>query len=318
MENSRLLNCKETATELLKMDNILIVTHRNPDGDTLGSAAALCSTLQRAGKDAWLFPNPQITEKLMPYVSGFLAPEEFKAECAVAVDSGSKDILARGFEGNVALLIDHHPTNTLFAPLCCVMPQNASCAEIVLEIAENLGIGLTKEEAELLYIGVSTDTGCFQFSNTKAETHYSAAALIEYGADTTELNRIFFRSDSRSRLALECILMNSFEFYYDDKVVVQSVTLEDIRKSGATENDFDSIASLPTRISGTLVGITIREREDGTCKVSMRSVPGFSCSEICSRFGGGGHATAAGFTLKGSTEEVKRQLLDCLDSVWDR
>ena len=317
MEESRLLNCRETADRLMEMDKILILTHKNPDGDTLGSAAALCSALERAGKTARLYPNPQITDRLVPFVNRFLADEGYSWEKVVSVDSGSRDILAEGFEGDVDLLVDHHPTNTLFAPYCCVMPQKAACAEIVLEIIENIGIGGTEEEADLMYIGLSTDTGCFQYSNTTSETHYAAAALIEYGADSTELNRLFFNSDKRSRVALEAVLLNSFEFYHDDKVVVQTVTVEDVKKTGARGDDFDSIASIPTRISGTVLGVTVREREDGNCKVSLRSVPGFSCMGICTHFGGGGHATAAGYTAPGKAAEVKRELLEFIDSVWD-
>ena len=165
------MNTERCAKLLLTHENILIVTHKNPDGDTCGSAAALCSALKRSGRRAWLFPNPQIGRKLLPYCEKYFAPADFKPKYIVSVDVADQKLFCQGFTGNVDLCIDHHPSNTRFAAESFVMGEKASCAQIVLDVITCINADLTPEEATLLYIGLSTDTGCFQYNNTDEREH---------------------------------------------------------------------------------------------------------------------------------------------------
>ena len=177
------MTAQECSQLLLSKNNILIITHTNPDGDTLCSAAALCSALRRAGKRANLFRNPAVTTKYMPHVEKYFAPKSFKSKYIVSVDVATEKMFAEGFDGAIDLCIDHHPTNSHYAKKELVCPDKAACGEIVLAVIKEMCGGITQEEADLLYIAVTTDTGCFQYLNTNAATFRAAAELLEYGAD---------------------------------------------------------------------------------------------------------------------------------------
>ena len=235
---------EEVAAWLAGRDSFLLVTHRNPDGDTMGSAAALCSALRRAGKTAYLFPNKQVTEKLLPFVQPCYAPAGYSPEYTVSVDVATEKMFADGFSGNVDLSIDHHPSNSHYAPEACICGERAACGEIVLQVITALCGELTKEEADLLYIALSTDCGCFQYANTDAHALLSAAALVTAGADNARLNQLFFRKVSIPRIKLEGLIYANMSFHRDGKVVVAIVTDEMIAEAGATEDDCDDLAGL--------------------------------------------------------------------------
>lgn len=311
----QLTDIKETAAFFMAADNYLIVTHKNPDGDTIGSAAALCSALRRAGKTAYLFPNPQVTEKYMPYVQVFLAPEGFCAETMVAVDIADKDMVPKGFSWDFDICVDHHPTNPFYAKQNCVDRSAAACGMIILELIESMSGTVTKEEADLLYIAVSTDTGCFRYSNADSRCFLSAAKLLEYGADNTQLNKKFFMEFSRARVMLESLIYSGMSFHNSGKTAVAMVTKEIMEKSGATQNDCDDLANLPGRIEGVAVGITIKETDDGKSKISVRTGENVSASDICVRFGGGGHIRASGCFIDAAPSEAQQQILAVVDEV---
>ncbi len=310
------MNAKHCANLLLAHEDILILTHRNPDGDTVASAAALCSALQRSGKSAWLFPNPEIGKKLLPWCRCYFAPEDFSPGFIVAVDAADRKLLSRGFEGEVDLCIDHHPTNTRYAAETFVQDDKASCAEIILELIHKLKGDLTPGEASLLYIGLSTDTGCFQYSNTDASAFRAAAELLHAGADNTLVNTVFFRKASPARLRLESMIYRDMQLFRDGRIAVVIVTQKMLKDAGTTEDDLDDLAGLAGRCEGSVVNITIREKEDGSCRVSVRTTAEVSSSEICAVFGGGGHAMAAGCTISGNAEKVRDMLLRVVDEVW--
>ncbi len=308
----------QAAVELLLAgDRFLLVTHRNPDGDTLCSAAALCSALRRAGKTAFLYPNRQITEKYLPYVNAYLPGEDsFTPDITVAVDLATGNMFPEGFQAPVELCIDHHPTNSFYALATIVWPEKASCGEVILKIIEKMHKKITREEADLLYIALSTDCGCFQYANTTADTFLAAAKLIQYGADNAHLNLPFFRKVSKARIILEGMIYDGMCFHRGGKVVIATVTREMLAACQATEDDCDDLAALPGRVQGEVVGITIREMEDGFCKISVRTTEEVSAIDICRAFGGGGHEMAAGCRISAPVQRAKELLLDVVDEVW--
>ncbi len=310
------MNYKQCAKLLLTHENILIVTHRNPDGDTVGSAAALCSALRRAGRTAWLYPNPQIAGKLLDYCGQYFAPEGFAPQYVVSTDVADEPLFPKGFEGRVDLCIDHHPTNSGFAAESFVKPEKASCAEIILELIQNMNANLSKDEATLLYIGLSTDTGCFQYANANAAAFRAAAEMLRYGADSQEVNLRFFRKVSLARLKLESMIYGTLRFYRGGQIAVACVTREMLEKAGAREEDLDDLASLAGRAEGCELSLTIREQDDGTSKVSVRSSEKVSSCAICEVFGGGGHVRASGCTIYGDAEKAREMLLSVIDEVW--
>lgn len=310
------MTAQECSQLLLSKNNILIITHTNPDGDTLCSAAALCSALRRAGKRANLFRNPAVTTKYMPHVEKYFAPKSFKSKYIVSVDVATEKMFAEGFDGAIDLCIDHHPTNSHYAKKELVCPDKAACGEIVLAVIKEMCGGITQEEADLLYIAVTTDTGCFQYLNTNAATFRAAAELLEYGADTGMVNVKFFRKASRARLKLEGMIYSTMGFYRDGKISVAIITKEMLRQAGASEEDCDDLAGLAGRAEGASVNITIRERDNGSSKVSVRTGRDVSSSDICAVFGGGGHAMAAGCTIDCPPEKARDMLLAMIDEVW--
>jgi len=310
------MTAQECSQLLLSKNNILIITHANPDGDTLCSAAALCSALRRAGKRANLFRNPAVTTKYMPHVEKYFAPKSFKSKYIVSVDVATEKMFAEGFDGAIDLCIDHHPTNSHYAKKELVCPDKAACGETVLAVIKEMCGGITQEEADLLYIAVTTDTGCFQYLNTNAATFRAAAELLEYGADTGMVNVKFFRKASRARLKLEGMIYSTMGFYRDGKISVAIITKEMLRQAGAGEEDCDDLAGLAGRAEGASVNITIRERDNGSSKVSVRTGRDVSSSDICAVFGGGGHAMAAGCTIDCPPEKARDMLLAVIDEVW--
>lgn len=310
------MNNNEFAKALLGRDKFLILTHKNPDGDTVGSACALCSALRRKGKTAWLYPNPQIEKKLVSYAEPLFAPESYEPGCIVSVDIATEGLFPLGFEGAVELCVDHHPTNSHFAKNELIKPERSACGEIVLDLIKTLCGKPNKAEATLLYIALTTDTGCFQYSNVNARSFSAASELLRYGADNRMVSLVFFRKVSAARLKLEGLIYSSMEYYRDGKLTVATVTNEMLKKAGATEDDCSDLAGLPGRGENSVVSVTIKETEDGKSKISVRSNPEVSSSAICAVFGGGGHDMAAGCTISSPPDKAKEMLLAVIDELW--
>ena len=190
----------EAARHLRRMENVLILTHVRPDGDTVGCATALCLALRKLGKTAYLLPNPGVTENTAPYVTPYEAPLDFQPEYVVSVDIAATQLLpenARMYAGQIELAIDHHPSFEAFGQENIVRPEAGACGELVYDILRHL-TAIDAEIALPLYVAIATDTGGFQFSNTTAYTHIVAAALMETGIDYRTVNKVFFRTKSRT------------------------------------------------------------------------------------------------------------------------
>ena len=313
------MTTREAAEVLRRQDNVLILTHRRPDGDTVGCAVALCRALRQLGKTAWLLSNPDITATNSIYAQGLWAPADFVPEFVVAVDIASRGLFFPGSEGyldKVDLTIDHHPSQEFFASETCLEADKAACGEILYEICRELG-EITPEVALPLYVAVSTDTGCFVYANTTANTHRVAAALMDTGIDYFAVNKRHFRTKSRKRLALEADLLSNMEFFHEGKGVFMSVPLSLMERVGATENDAEDLSTLANLVEGVDCGAVLRELKPGEWKLSLRTgAEGrVNATEACRLLGGGGHAMAAGATISGTLPEVKEKVLAAIDAV---
>lgn len=307
----------EAARLLLGWDELLLLTHVRPDGDTVGSAAALCQALRDRGKTAYLLPNPELTATYAPYAAPYAAPEGFVPRHVVSVDIAALSLLpenARPYQDRIDLAIDHHPSQEFFARETCLEAESAACGEIVYNIVTRL-TPLTPEIALPLYVAVSTDTGCFVYSNTTARTHRIAAALMDCGIDVAPVNKALFRTKSRTRLAMEAWMAEWAEYYDHDRVVVMQIPLSLCLDYKATEADVEELSSLAALVEGTDCGVTLRELKDGRVKISLRTGPRVNATEVCALLGGGGHAAAAGATLHGTLSEVKQAVLQAIDMV---
>ncbi len=305
-ECSRLLNSR---------DQFILLTHKNPDGDTVMSAAALCRALRRKNKKAYLYRNPQITAKQLPFVEKLFAPEGFEPRFTVSVDIASENLFPEGFSGKVDLCIDHHPSNSRFAPNILLDADRSACGEIVQKLIRDFTGKLTKTEATLLYIALTTDTGAFQYANVNENTFHSAAELLHAGAEAHAVMMHFFRRTSLPRLRLEGMLYSGLHVYRDGKLVVATVTQQMMEKAGAGEDDCDDLAGLSGRAEDSQINVTIRELSDGSSKISVRSAPGISSNAVCAAFGGGGHEMAAGCTISAPPAKAEALLLDVIDEL---
>lgn len=307
----------EAARLLLGWDELLLLTHVRPDGDTVGSAAALCQALRDRGKTAYLLPNPELTATYAPYAAPYAAPEGFVPRHVVSVDIAALSLLpenARPYQDRIDLAIDHHPSQGFFARETCLEADSAACGEIVYDIITRL-TPVTPDIALPLYVAVSTDTGCFVYSNTTARTHRIAAALMDCGIDVAPVNKALFRTKSRTRLAMEAWMAEWAEYYDHDRVVVMQIPLSLCLDYKATEADVEELSSLAALVEGTDCGVTLRELKDGRVKISLRTGPRVNATEVCALLGGGGHAAAAGATLYGTLGEVKQAVLQAIDMV---
>ncbi len=310
------MNVLETAGYLRDLDELLLLTHVRPDGDTIGSAAALCRALRDLGKTAFLLYNPEITATYAPYAAPYWAPEGFTPRHVISVDVAAPGLLpenAAQYADAVELAIDHHPSHNYFARHACVDASAAAAGEIIFEIIRAL-TPLTPAIALPLYVAVSTDTGCFVYSNTTARTHRIAAALLEQ-VDVSAVNKALFRTKSRVRLAMESRMAAGMEFYDEGRVVVMEIPLSLRRELGASEADIEELSALAALVEGTDCGVTLRELRPGVVKVSVRTGPRVDACAVCAKLGGGGHRAAAGATVEGSMADVKAAVLRAVAEV---
>ena len=302
-----------TAVSMLKnADKILILTHRNPDGDTLGSGFALLRALRQLGKRVKLLNADAINEKYAHLYEG-LSEESFEEEFIVSVDVAERKLLGdlmEKYADKVDLSIDHHGTGKLFAKKTYCESESASACEIVYEIIKALGAKIDKGIADCIYTGCSTDTGCFKYSNVTPRTHRIAAELIEFGADHSRINEKMFDTKSMNSIMLERMCYESLEVFGSGKVAVITVTKEMLRKSGTDKSALDAIKPITRQIEGVEIGLTVKEEDGGASGVSIRTSENYDASAICAHFGGGGHIRAGGCEIKDTPENAKEKVIE--------
>ena len=305
-----ILSARGAAGYLEALDNVLLLTHVRPDGDTIGSAAALCRALRDCGQTAYLLPNPEITATYAPYAAPYWAPEGWQAEHIVSVDIADASLLpenAQSYRDRIELAIDHHPSQTFFARNTCLEADSAACGEIVYEIIQHL-TALTADIALPLYVAVSTDCGGFQYGNTTARTHRIAAALMDV-VDVAAVNKALFRTKSRVRLAMESRMVADMKLFDHQRVVVMEIPLSLRQEMQATDADIEELSALPALVEGTDCGVTLRELRPGTVKVSVRTGARVDACALCRSLGGGGHHAASGATVEGTLDEARMAVL---------
>jgi phosphoesterase RecJ-like protein len=314
--NDHYLNdLKITVDKLRASDNFLIIAHAFPDGDTIGSSFALCMSLIKIGKHARVICSDSIPTKY-EYIYSSLIQSDFEAKFIIATDIADTNLFGEKLQeyvGCVNLCIDHHISNKKYAEFTLLDAKAAATCEIIADVIKLLGVEFDNVIADSIYTGLATDTGCFRYSNTTPKTLRCAADMIEFGAKSAIINKRMFETNSRARLEIERSAMNSLEFFCHEKAVLICITLDMLAKAGATELDLEGIPSLPVRIEGVIVGITIKEKSTGHYKISVRTNNGVNASKICASLGGGGHAAAAGCQFDGTLEQVKNIMIEIVN-----
>ena len=301
------LTRNETAQFLRERDHYVILTHRRPDGDTLGSAAALCLLLRKIGKTAHVLHNPEAFPRLSWLVDDLSREVPGEGDCLISVDVASDDMLPKAFkqyQDNITLRIDHHGASTSFTEFEHVDAASASCAEILYDLAVEMGVELDRELAEAVYVGASTDTGCFRFANTTGHTLRTAAACVEAGARTFLLNQELFETNTLARLKIQAWMIDHLKLLKNGTLALAVIPRAVELELGATEDDMDNISSIPRTVVGVKVAATLRESPEGDVKLSVRAVPGYDATKLAVQFGGGGHVGAAGAHIRMTLDKV--------------
>lgn len=301
------MNRADCAHWLQSHDNYLILTHRRPDGDTLGSAAALCLMLRRLGKTAHILENPEITAKYAPLHEGLCTPQCPQDAICVCVDVAAAELLTdkgKTLQTQIALRIDHHASAAPFTPLELVDPAAGACGEIIFDLISLLQVNVDIPIAKALYTAVSTDTGCFRYANTTAHSFRVAAACYESGADLQRINLALFDTNSLAKLRLQGWMAENTRLLCGGRVAVCALPLSVEQELGVTEDDMDGISGFPRSIEGVCIAAMLRQSADGGIKVSMRAIPGYDAAAVCAKLGGGGHKGAAGVSMRMPLEKA--------------
>ena len=306
-------------------NNFLLLTHSHPDADTLGSAAALALALRQIGKNAAVltgYVSPRYA--FLNKDDVFVTSSPFEKHIIISIDIASPTLLGEHgetFVDNINLAIDHHIENSLKAARKLVMTERAACGEIVFDLIISMKATITPDIAETLYAAISSDTGGFKYSAVSAHTHNIAAELLKTGIDFAEINRILFETKSKEQFLLEKIAYSSLEIYDNGLIALISFDCKSLAEYGidAIQTDYGGIAQLPRQLEGVEVGIMLRpESGDKSFKISMRSNRYINVAEICANFGGGGHYHAAGCSIKGELDEVKRVVVREVEKRFDK
>ena len=310
------MSIDKAAQFLLSRDNFEILTHAYPDGDTLGSGFALCLALQQLGKNARvIYTN---LPKDFVFLTEGVKEQSFEAQTIVSVDVADEKLLGSNkekYQGKIDLCIDHHRISRVEAPVKYVDPEVSANCEILFEMFKLMNVELTRQIANCLYTGISTDTGCFKYSNTTSTTLRVAADLLDAGIDAPLINKVMFDTKTKLKIQLEQEIYSGIEYYSNDRCAIIAATLDMQKKLGIGDDELEGLASIPRQIEGVLIGITMREKDGGVFKVSVRTDRSVNAAEFCAQFGGGGHAEAAGCSVKGTLDEAKAQLKRAVDGV---
>ena len=314
----KILTRAQTAEFLKQNDNFVILTHRRPDGDTLGSSALLCRGLQKLGKTAHILRNPEITEKYAPLHEGLTTEQVSDGDILIAVDTASRGMLPEAFSqyaDKITLRIDHHATASSFTETELVEGETAACGELVYGILNLMGAGLDEAMADALYTAISTDTGCFRYANTTANTLAVAAECAKVSRNMFAINQTLFDTRSLGRLRLESWLIEHMLFLQEGQIAICALPKAIEEELGLSEDDLENISGFPRSIEGVKIAATIREDGENRVKISVRAVPGYDAAAICQNFGGGGHKGAAGASMNCTMDEAVEALKAALPKI---
>lgn len=300
-------NFKDFISLIKNAKNALIVSHVNPDGDTLGSMIALYEMLNvKFGLSADMLILNDIPEiyKFLPDIFKTKKFDEldkdFIYDVAISVDVASVDRMIFAYDlfskAKVTVNFDHHKTNKGFATLNYISDNSSSTGELLFNLFKD-DFEFNKDIATNLYCAIMTDTGCFRFENTTEQTFLSASALLKYGINSSEICRNCYDSKPKSMVMLSAYAVNKAEFLENGKITYAILTLDDMKKKNATSQDTEGISETLRQIKTTEVAMLLRETESGFTKVSLRSKT-IDIAKVAEVFGGGGHTFAAGCTIK--------------------
>jgi phosphoesterase RecJ-like protein len=312
---------------LLRARRVLVTTHVRPDGDALGSSAAMVRGLAAKGvaadmlllshlprKYAFIYSDAGVSH--IDVETGFPAAFTLDAyDALLVVDTGTWSQLP-GLQPlaehwpKPKVVIDHHLTQQDWADVKLVDTSAGACCEIVAEILTRWGVALDAPTAQALFVGIVADTGWFMYSNTRPVTLRTAAKLMEAGVDTDKVYQLLYQSERPERIALHARGLASLELLDDNRIAVMRLRKSDFTETGANVNDTENLINLPMQIGTVQVSLTFVEPPEGNLiRVSLRSKGRIDVSAFAHQFGGGGHARAAGLKVEGTLDQARAAVL---------
>ncbi|MBE7092329.1 MAG: bifunctional oligoribonuclease/PAP phosphatase NrnA [Clostridiales bacterium] len=311
---------KQLAEFIINNDNFAVISHVSPDGDTMGSAAALLYALKKLNKKAYWVCEGKIPADYMK-ITEIASLVEYekpkKTECAIAVDVSSPDRLGNCLELfnniNKTAQIDHHITNTNYACINVVKNRNA-CAFNVMELLDELNIEIDYNIARALFVGIMTDTGRLSHAGVTEQDVIDTSKLYAKNIDHNNIISTLFQTTTLKKVQLKGRAVEHIQTAFDNKVTYTYLDSADYLEFDADNSDSEGVIETMRSVEGTLIAFFIRQVPNGY-KVSMRCTPEYDVSLICSSFGGGGHKLAAGCTIEGAKEDVINSLLNAIKEV---
>ena len=331
------LTLKAAADMLRGSDNIMLLMHARPDGDTVGSAIALETALRDIGKRAYAVCDDDLPERLM-FMLKFRKkcaadeiknpagdkkepenspeadilrpenlPEDFVPELTVAVDAASAELLGgigKTLEGKIDLKLDHHPMGTDFAKYSLIYAGASACGELIFDLVSELG-ALSRSAAQALYAAISSDSGSFRFDSVTAQTHERAAKLLSMDIEHGKITESLYNTKTVGELTAEAAAIENIRMYCGGKIALTFLTLSEMEQRGITKDDTGDINGLPIRIRGVVISLVLKQDNDADFwKLSVRTGDGAAANEICAQLGGGGHVRAAGCRFKADSPDA--------------
>jgi len=320
------LAAQAIAAQIDQAERILILTHINPDGDAIGSMLGMWHALQSLGKHALPLASSPLpgyakwlpgAEHIQVYQKGMAFPE---VNLVIMVDTATLARVGRIYDEHVHALtttpivvIDHHVTNEGMATVNLIQPEAASTCELLYALFRAIGLPISSALATCLLLGVTTDTQSFQTSSTSSESLRVAADLLDLGADQERIVREVYYALPQSSTALIGLALT--EMKRDGPIAWARVTLSMMRATGAEDEAVDEVVRAMQRVAGVKALVVFKERQDGTTKISMRSVQSINVAALATRWGGGGHEQAAGATLMTSLEQAEHEVVPQLRAL---
>lgn len=311
---------KQIADYLKKNDNYHIIVHKNPDGDCLGSAKALCIAIKSLGKNAKVILPNAVSPRLSFMWDEELETGDFACETVIAVDVASFGQMGDLYEtvfktAPHSICIDHHGTNEGYANINYVDALSAATGEMIYKIIECMEVELTVSMAEALLVSIADDTGSFQYSNTTVQTHLTAARLYEVIPEPEPIMRALYGTHTFEEIEVLKSVVTTMEYHFGGSVCMMFADIEKIKSMGADPSNVDAWVGLPRSVKGVEVAAVFKIHSDSEVKVSFRSNEYIDVANLASKFGGGGHMRAAGATFFENADSAKQKILEELKKL---
>ena len=310
------------AIKMVKEANLIYISaHINPDGDAIGSTFAVYFALKQLGKDVHVvMPSYSEVFEFLPGVKDRVdSIKEDSYDLLIALDSSDHTRLVISDDeyerAKKVIMLDHHQIARPYGDFRYINDNKSSASEIAYLFIKELGVEFDSNIATLLYTGIMTDTGSFNYSNTSSDTLRVTAQLVDYGAKTVEVCKRLNDTIKESKLKLLAKSIDNMEVFYDGKVRYTYVDYLTINGLGIHDEDAEGMTNYLRSVEGTEVAVYVRGKSDGSIKVSMRSNGNVDISKIAISFGGGGHPRAAGYTMQDNIDVGKEKLIKAIGEM---